>query len=179
MKEIWKDIKGYEGSYQVSNFGRVKSLERVVYTKNGSKRCVREIIMKPEICTFDYPCVFLRKNYTKKTKLIHRLVAEAFIPNPDNLPVVNHKDEDKTNCHVDNLEWCTQQYNSVYNDVQLRKRWCNIVRAVKQYDKDGNFIKEWPSISEAARFYNIAPNNISRCCKGITKTCHKFMWIYS
>lgn len=178
MKEIWKDVVGYEGLYQVSNLGRVKSLSRIVTTKNGAKRVIREIIMKPVFCTFGYPCVSLRKDYAKKTKLIHRLVADAFIPNPNNYPVVNHKDENRSNCNVDNLEWCTQQYNSVCNGLQLRKRWCNIIRAVLQYDKNGILLKEWDSISEAARFYNIPPNNISRCCKGITKTCHKFIWKY-
>lgn len=101
MEEIYKDIKGYEGLYQVSNYGRVKSLN---YRRTGKERLLKQILH-----TNGYFYVRLYKS--NKWFSIHRLVAETFIPNPENLPCVNHKDEVKTNNHVDNLEWCTNEYN--------------------------------------------------------------------
>ena len=104
MEEIFKDIKGYEGLYQVSNFGNVKSLD---YRHTGKERLLKQAIDKHSyhrICLWSYG--------EPKWFSIHRLVAESFIPNPDNLPCVNHKDENKHNNHVDNLEWCTYEYNN-------------------------------------------------------------------
>lgn len=109
VEEIWVDIKGYEGLYQVSNLGRVKSLERI--DSLGHKR--KEKIFKPQK-NKGYLRVSLWKDGKGKKYSIHRLVAIAFIPNPDNLPEVNHKDENKFNNNVDNLEWCTVAYNNTY-----------------------------------------------------------------
>lgn len=102
MTEIWKDIEGYEGKYQVSNFGQVKSMigqEKVLHPKKHRNGHLQ---------------IGLHKDKKRKTMYIHRLVAQAFIPNPDNLPCVNHKDENPNNNNVDNLEWCTQKYNCNY-----------------------------------------------------------------
>ena len=113
MKEIWKDIKGYEQLYQISNFGRVRSLNKTLknrfsfFKRNG-------IILNPLKLTKGYLGVRLYHQSKGETKRIHRLVAEAFIPNPDNLPCVNHKDENKENNCVDNLEWCSIEYNNNY-----------------------------------------------------------------
>ena len=104
MTEIWKDIKGYEGLYQVSNLGRVKSLERRVRAKKpGTTQRIKERIRKFSYTTEGYAYVVLSKEGVHKTILVHRLVADAFVPNPDNLPCVNHKDEDKKNDTSDNL----------------------------------------------------------------------------
>lgn len=177
MKEIWKDIENYEGFYQVSNLGRVRSLDRFVKWRD-KKYFVKGKLMKQIIGPWGYPWVSLRKDKTRKSKLVHILVAKAFIPNPLNLPIVNHKDENKTNAFAENLEWCTQQYNSVYNGVQNRKCWDNIVRAVTQYDKNMVKIKDWNSVSEASRYYNIPVTNIIACCKGKRKTSGTFIWKY-
>lgn len=112
--EIWREIKGFENSYQVSSNGRVKSLERYCKTKGGKLRLKKESLLKPGYTLTGYQHVILRNNGEYKSVLIHRLVAEAFIPNPDVLPQVNHKDENKSNNCVDNLEWCTQSYNNIY-----------------------------------------------------------------
>ena len=110
-QEIWKDIKGYEGLYQVSNMGRIKSLKRKVKNKNGY-RIANEKIIKPVLTdTCKYYAVGLHKNKKRKTLLVHRLVAINFIPNPNNYTEVNHKDENKQNNNVNNLEWCNHKYN--------------------------------------------------------------------
>lgn len=116
MNEIWKDVKGYEGLYQVSNLGRVKSLDRI--DRKGRLRKGR--ILKPSSNGRGYLNVCLTVDNIPHTIKVHRLVAEAFISNPDNLPQVNHKDEIKTNNHADNLEWCTAEYNSNYGSRNVR-----------------------------------------------------------
>ena len=115
MEEIWKDIKGYEGLYQVSNLGRVKSL------KNSSGKS-RERIKTLRVSNRGYYLVNLCKNRYYETKSVHRLVAEAFIPNPENLPVINHKDENQLNNNFDNLEWCSQKYNLNYSAKRKKER---------------------------------------------------------
>lgn len=118
--EIWRDIKGYEGLYQVSNLGRVKSLERYVKGIYGLRKVQQKIISITRIRTNGYMQVHLTKNGIAKTYQVHRLVAEAFIPNPHNLPIVNHKDENKINNCVWNLEWCTYSYNLTYGNRLLK-----------------------------------------------------------
>lgn len=119
--EEWKSIPGYEGLYEVSSYGRVRSLEISYVRKDGRMYHKPEIILSPKNNGKGYFTVCLYKNKTHKYYLIHRLVALTFIPNPDNLPCVNHKDEDKTNNRVDNLEWCTVKYNSNYKGVLKRR----------------------------------------------------------
>lgn len=114
MIESWKPIKGYEGLYEVSNFGQVRSLEKTRRTPNGGVRVYPSIIRKLNVVKSGYLNVQLWKNGKVENKMIHILVAEAFIPNPFNLPIINHKDECKTNPRVDNLEWCTYVYNRNY-----------------------------------------------------------------
>ena len=115
--EEWRDIKGYEGLYQVSNFGRVKSLERVTHFR-GKSRVEPERIMKVTHRS-GYEVLILRKCNARVSKQVHRLVAEAFIPNPHNYPIVNHKDFIRTNNRVDNLEWCTQKHNVQWSSDRM------------------------------------------------------------
>ena len=115
MQEIWKDIEGYEGLYQVSNKGRVKSLKRKICSNSNHKyNTLSEKLLKLS-GGGKYIQVILCKDGKTSAKLVHRLVAQAFIPNPNNLPCVNHKDENKKNNDVRNLEWCTYKYNNEYN----------------------------------------------------------------
>ena len=119
--EIWKDIEGYEGLYQVSNLGRVKSLDRVVEGKSSSTRLHRGKILSPGIGSTGYYMVVLYKDGGGCSYTVHRLVSNTFIPNPHNHPYINHKDENKLNNNVDNLEWCTHQYNMNYGTANLRR----------------------------------------------------------
>lgn len=192
-KEVWKDVKGYEGRYQVSNFGRVKSLERKVLTrrKNGYYyNTVPEKVLKPTLSTGKtggYPTVKLMKDNKGKTVKVHRLVAEAFIPNPNNYSDVNHKDEDKTNNHVSNLEWCSRKYNNEYGTRKNRiYSHPNYKRTIRDLGKErrkpvkGTNIKTgevriYESMLEAEKdgFYN---QNISRVCRGKAKTHKGYTW---
>ena len=115
-EEIWKDIIGYEGLYQVSSLGRVRSLDRFYYRLHKGK------VLSPTKDRYGYLTVTLNCNGKSKTIKIHRLVAQAFIENPDNLPQVNHKDEVKSNNCVDNLEWCSAKYNNNFGTRQERYR---------------------------------------------------------
>ena len=172
--EEWKNIKGYEGLYQVSNFGRVKSLN---YHRTG-----KEVLMKPGRFVMKsgnaYYGVKLYKDSKMNVKLVHRLVAEAFIPNPNNLPQVNHKDENGLNNRVDNLEWCTRKYNTNYGTARERMKEKRS-KPVYQYSIDGELIKEWPSLSEIGRQTGYSCGYISDCCNGKRKTAYGFIWRYA
>lgn len=122
--EIWKDIKGYEGLYQVSNLGRIKCLEHTCPGRyKGKPRIVKEHIMtQVENKANGYYYVTLSNSDRGRTFTVHRLVATTFLDNPDNLPCVNHKDETRSNNCVENLEWCTSLYNNTYNNVHKRRK---------------------------------------------------------
>lgn len=122
MKEMWRPIEGYEGLYEVSNKGRVKSLERYSIRFGHQKELVGEKLMSLQKSSAGYMMVHLSNKGKRTTKSVHRLVAQAFIPNPQGLPLINHKDEDPTNNHVENLEWCTQKYNVNYGTARKRAR---------------------------------------------------------
>ena len=157
-----KPIKGFEGLYEVDDLGNVYSVRR-------------NKIMSPVIINSGYYTVKLSKNKILTRYLIHRLVAQAFLDNPDNLPCVNHKDEDKTNNSVDNLEWCTYQYNNSYNDKGKRISATKSI-PVYQFDLNGNLIKEWKSMKEAGKSLGIDEANISAACSGKLKTYKGFIW---
>ena len=176
-EEIWKDTKGYERLYQVSNFGRIRNIKFNRIRKLGKNR-------------YGYPMVNLYYKGVSKNISVHRIVAMAFIPNPKNYPQVNHIDGNKLNNNVNNLEWCTAQYNIEYSYKKLgRKGYSNNgkytgstnwnAKKVKQYDLDGNFIKEWGSQVEARKKLNIADGLISNCCKGKRLSAGGYIWKYA
>ena len=165
ITEVWKPIEGYEDKYLISNTGKVKSL-------------YRNIILKPKTDKDGYKEVSLHKNGKSKTKKIHRLVAYAFIPNPNNLLQVNHKDEIKANNNVSNLEWCTIKYNHNYGTIgertgkKLRKR-------VFAFNMNLEFVSEYKTAIHAAKELGIAHGGITDCCNRKLRTFHKFIWRYS
>lgn len=159
MNEIWKPIEGYEGKYMISNFGRVKSL------KNSCGN-YREKILKPLKSKKVYLQVNLSLNGKVQMFKIHRLVAEAFLPNPDDLEQVNHKDENKLNNCVENLEWCDNRYNVRY--TQAKKVGCY---------KNNKLIKIYNAISDT-ELDGFKKSAVCQCCKGKLKNYKGYQWIY-
>ena len=166
MLEIWRDIKNYEGIYEVSNLGRIKSISR-----NGTIKENR--ILKPNK-VMGYSQVGLQKYGTRKYKKIHRLVAEAFIPNPENKKEVNHKDGNKANNCVDNLEWVTTSENQLHSYYKLK----NNIKSVIQLSLNNEIIKEWESIAKVEQELKISNADICKCCKGKRKTAGGYKWRY-
>ena len=172
--EIWRDVVGYEGYYQVSNLGRLKSLKRLVKGRWGDYP-VKGCIMNPSLNMYGYYHSGLSRMEGEKmknrTKIIHRLVAEAFIPNPLNKKQVNHIDCDKTNNRLDNLEWVTGTENMRHAS---KNKLLNTVK-IDQYSLDGKFIRSYHSISEASKITGIHSTGISRAA-GLTPIAGGFIW---
>lgn len=182
--EIYKDIRGFEGKYQISNYGNVKSL----HFCNGKK----EKILKQTICR-NYLEVCLSKNNKAKSYFVHRLVAQAFIPNPLNLPEVNHKDGNKHNNKQENLEWCTRLENMRHakehnlikivrgKDHYMYHKYGSLhhnAKKIKQLDKNNNLIRVWECAIDIEREIGIKRSNICKCCKGKRKTTGGYKWEY-
>ncbi len=165
--EIWVPVKGYEGLYEVSNLGNLRSLD---YMHTKLKK-----IMKPREIK-GYLIAHLCKDGKTQNIAVHRLVAEAFLPNWFDEPQVNHKDENKKNNNVDNLEWCSAKYNSNYGtrNSRLTKR---ISKPVLQFTKTGEFVKEWPSTMEAGR-NGYCQSSVADCCRGEMKHHKGYIWKY-
>lgn len=195
MREIWKDIKGYEELYQVSNLGRVKSLPNRYYRKEGK-------ILTNKVTANGYCHLRLSKNGVAKNYLVHRLVAQAFIPNPNKLPIINHKDEIKTNNIVwinddgsidyskSNLEWCDAKYNVNYGNGTIKRVRTNQENGT--YQKIGEINRRnfsipivnmitydiYPSTREAERATGIDNRQINNCLKGRQNTTKGYTWEY-
>lgn len=180
MKEIWKKVNSYEGWYEISNFGRLKSLDRYVNKGNGNVRIAKGKIIKPTLCTNGYLEYVLYKNGVKKVVLAHRLVAQHFIPNPENKLEVNHIDENIQNNRVDNLEWLTSKENANYGTRNKKCRDCNkkYFKPVLQYDLEGNFIKEYETLGDASRYINGDISAIIRVCKKRQNIAYGYIWKY-
>ena len=184
IMEIWKDIENYEGLYQVSDLGRVKSLERDVYYSNGAVHHIEEKILVPILDRGGYSYIHLYKNGKMKREYVHRLVATAFIPNSENKPQVNHRDEVKTNNVVENLEWCTASYNALYGTkiermLQNRRSYKlgNNPQAKSVFCVELN--KKFDSIRRAEEELGVNINCIVGACKGRQKTAGGFHWRYA
>jgi len=163
-KEIWRDIKGFEGLYQISIIGRVRSLDRVDSRGNYRKgKALADVVSGN-----GYHQVNLWRDGKVEIKLTHRLMAKTFIPNPDNLPQVNHRDEDKGNNRVENLEWCTASYNTNYGTRNERAAKAN-EQAIHVTDRSGNRCL-FESIEKASKVLGLKPNSVSDCLHGRQKT---------
>lgn len=166
FNEVWKDIAEFDGYYQVSNYGRVR-------------RSDNHRIKASPLNAYGYPQVNLYKNGKAHLRRVHRLVAMAFIPNPNNLPMINHKDEVPTNNNVDNLEWCDAKYNVNYGGGN-KKRALSHSKVVLQYSLSGELIREWTSATEAARELGFPQSGINWCCLRRPKhnSCKGYIWRY-
>ena len=172
--EQWKNIEGYEGIYLISSEGRIFSVQ--------SNRT-----LKTSINNSGYGRVELFKERKMARRLMHRLVAQAFIPNPENFPIINHKDENPSNNRVENLEWCTHAYNTNYGNC-IAKIKANAVhkkgaenrqsKTVYQFDLQGNFIKEFGGVHEASRQTGFDSKSIAKCGTGHLKTYGGYVWKY-
>lgn len=173
-EEHWKPIIGFEGLYEISDLGRVKSLSRYVKSKANSKMKIPERILKTGKNSCGYALVVLMKNNKRHNKLVHRLVAEAFINNPENYAVVNHIDGNKQNNNVSNLEWCSTSYNMKHAYLTGLNRK---IKAVIQLDLTGKIIRKYNSVRETEQ-YGYQSSGVSEACNGL-KTNHiyrGFIW---
>ena len=181
IPEVWKDIEGYEGRYQVSNIGRVKSLERTASIKNG-KRTVPERILRPKAERTGYLRINLYDSSGKmKSFFIHRLVCEAFHENPKNKPEVNHINENKLDNRACNLEWVTAKENSNHGTRNARIGKANIKnksKPVGQYTTAGKLIKVWQSTNEVERQLGFSHGHVSDVARGKLKTAYGYVWKY-
>lgn len=176
MKEVWKDIVGYEGLYQVSNLGTVKSLPRVRKTYGKRTYQTKEMEMRAPLSTSGHLKVCLTKNGKQRCYYVHRLVATAFLENKERYRVVNHINGNKLDNRVENLEFCTQSHNvkEAYRMGLEQKAG----KKIEQCTKDMERIKLWDSASEAQRSLAISASNIIHCCRGKGKTAGGFVWRY-
>lgn len=175
MQEIWKNINNYNNEYAVSNLGNVRRNDSYNYKGYHFK----ERILSQQIDRLGYCRVYLTKYSKTKVFLVHRLVAQAFIPNPHNLPEVNHKDENKLNNAVENLEWCTHIYNSNYGTRVSRiipKTIAKTRKKIYQLSLNGDVINLWDGVNIAAKTLGITQQNITKCYQGLRRQAGGYKW---
>lgn len=196
QKEIWKPIIGYEGFYEISNFGRVKSLDRWYISKKGYNIHATERILKVFKDSKGYPSVILSKDGIMRILLVHRLIAKHFIPNPENKRFVDHINTDVNDYRIDNLRWCTSKENAnnpltkkhlseeVGKASANEKRIASHIRRMSKvapkevfmYDKNDNFIRSFCSRSDAARFFNGSASAIIHALDRDNRTAYGYKW---
>jgi len=176
--EIWKDVVGFEGFYEVSNIGRVKSVKRVITKSNGSSTCFYPIILR-FAQRFGYYRVCLHKIDIKKSFFVHRLVAKAFIQNPNNYNIINHKNEYPHDNRVENIEWCTQYYNLHYGNRYIKALSTlreNTGKPIEQHSLDGKLIKTYECISDAVK-EGFSHSGILQCMTNKIRQFKGYLWV--
>lgn len=179
--EKWRSIPDYEGIYEVSSWGRVRSLDRIysriIYGKTIMQSS-KGRMLKQITNIGGYLYVNLCKADGRKRVFVHRLVASAFIHNADNLPIINHKDRNPQNNRVENLEWCSYRYNTIYKDAHILGK-VKLRKAVEQLTLNGEHVASFVSAREAERKTGFHQSRISGCCRGETLTAYGYKWRYS
>lgn len=176
MAEIWKDIKGFD-NYRVSNYGRVQSCTKIIDYLNSIIIYKDIVILNPWDDGRGYKRVSLFKNKKRVDKKVHRIVAETFLPNPNNYPIINHKDENPSNNHVDNLEWCTYKYNSNYGTGKIRCAESH-KKPIISIDKNNNKTY-YKSAKDAAIILNVKSSSHITCAAKNQKTAYGLKWEYA
>lgn len=180
--EEWRPVVGFEGLYECSSLGRVRSVKHPVKRPFGDGFAGGKML-KQNPTDRGYLVVCLSKNGKHKCGRVHQLVAKAFIPNPHNLPYINHKDEDKSNNRVSNLEWCSPEYNTNYGtrNKKVSEKMTNgkLSKKVDRFDLNGNYIDTWISINEIQRVLGFHSGAICACCKGKRKAVGNFVFRYA
>lgn len=176
--EFWQDIPGYEGLYQASTYGKIRSVERICIRGRGGKVVLPEKIMAQGTDRDGYSIVGISVNSKKQLKKVHRLIAETFLPNPLNFSQVNHKDEVKSNNFVSNLEYCDCKYNirfgsGIERSAQKRRK------RVLQFDLAGNYLKTWDTAADVERELGVYASSICRCCNGKMRIAYGYKWKYA
>lgn len=179
MKEIWKPILEVEGKFEISNLGNLRGVDRYANVRGGGQRLVKGKNIKPVKCKNGYFEAQITYKGKKYIWMLHRLVAQYFIPNPYNLSEVNHKDENPQNNNVENLEWCTPKYNCNYGTRNKRCMEKVIKKAVNQYTLNGEFVAQYEMINEASRKNGVDASQIIRVCKGKNNTAGGYIWKYA
>lgn len=172
MKELWLPVVGYEGLYEVSNQGNIRSVaRRIPHSKKGYTRVFYGSVLTPitNKSRNNYCYISLKKDGKKKNLLLHRLIAQAFIPNPENKNQINHKDYNPCNNAVNNLEWCDSKYNLNYSLCNRKDQKGKHGRKVTAYDMSGNLIGSYNTVREAARQLNVYGQNICSILSGKNK----------
>lgn len=178
--ETWRPVAGFEGYYEVSDRGRVRGCERTIIADIKGRQIPRKIPQRPRPVQDrpnGYKFVALCKDGKKVMRSVHRLVAEAFIPNPEKLPEVNHRDEDKTNNNVENLEWCTSQYNNSYG-TRIKRAADKRAVPIAAFSNDGTMVARFRSGADAERMTGISRFHISSCLNGKLATAGGYRWRY-
>ena len=182
-QEVWKPVEGYEGLYEVSNLGNVRSLDRYVNHWQGGKCLKRGKLLAFGYNAGGYRLVKLCDNGRERTHKVHRLVAQAFIPNPENLPWVNHKDENPANNTSVNLEWCTPKYNANYGTLPTRKSINSTnhkaTSKAVQMIRDGEVVAIFSSLNQIERELGYGHGNISKCCNGKLPHAYGYEWRFA
>ena len=161
---MWVAINGYENIYEINELGEVRRIE----TGN---------VLKGHLSSDGYRRIGLTVSGKTKLFLVHRLVANAFIPNPNNYPCVNHKDENKSNNSINNLEWCTYRYNLNFGTRNIRANHSR-KKPILQFSKNGDFIREWDSVTDLKGATGMDISHVSSCCRGKRKTANGYRWQY-
>lgn len=187
-EEIWKPVSNYDGLYEVSNLGRVRSLNRIIVRRNGYRKTLKGTVLKKMLNSNGYECVELyNRDFVRKRKLVHCLILGSFDENKEKKPCIDHINGCRTDNRLENLRWCTQKENVNFDIARQRMllscssrgkfgKDAYASKPVSQYTKDGVFIKTFASASEACRSLGLLSSGISLVCNGFRKTCGGYIW---